>query len=155
MISTITQVSQGNALSFWTNFDISKLRNAGHKLQFVEPQQGHYITYSKIEIVGIDPEILFWESLVVCYVLGASPLLPVLVGFLNHISNKFLIDKIVMLKNRVTLLWFESIDTYNKVLMQRVYQFDKKPLIVKPWHKDYQRRRSKGWPFGYNCQILT
>lgn len=71
----------------------------------------------------------------------ASPPFPVLMGFIKRIWSEFVIDKIVMLRNGVILVRFNSIDTRDKVLVQGVYQFDKKRLIVKSWHKDFQKEK--------------
>ena len=57
-----------------------------------------------------------------------------------------LIDKIVMLKNGVVLVRFDSKETRDRVLQQGCYQFDKKPFIVKPWHKDFQKKRIEALP---------
>lgn len=46
-----------------------------------------------------------------------------------------------MLKNGVILVRFDSIDTRDEVLMQGLYQFDKEPFIVKPWHEDFQKEK--------------
>jgi len=92
-------LNQGTNPSLWANFDISKLRNAGHKLEYIKPQIEGTLNYTKICTEDIDPEVKYWESAVACYVLGSSPPFSVLTGFVKRIWHDLLIDKIVMLWN--------------------------------------------------------
>jgi len=39
------------------------------------------------------------------------------------------------------LVRFDSVEKRDKVLLHGCYQFDKKPFIVKPWHKDFQKEK--------------
>ena len=134
-------LNQGTNPSLWANFDISKLRNAGHKLEYIKPQIEGTLNYTKICTEDIDPEVKCWESAVACYVLGSSPPFSVLIGFVKRIWHDLLIDKIVMLRNGVVLVRFDSVETRDKVLQQGCYQFEKKLFIFKPWHKDFQKEK--------------
>ena len=107
--------NQGNN-SVWAKFDISKLRNARHRLEVIQPHIEGIMTYTKIVEDDIDPEVKYWESVVACYVLGASPLLSVLTGFSKRIWNELLIDRIIMLKNGVVLAQFDYKETRDRAL---------------------------------------
>ncbi|KAJ8430197.1 hypothetical protein Cgig2_006705 [Carnegiea gigantea] len=59
-VDPIPTGTPNNSASFWANFDISKLRNYGHKLNFVPPQTEGAVTYTKIEPEDIEPEVKYW-----------------------------------------------------------------------------------------------
>lgn len=50
----------------------------------------------KIDFEGIIDEVHFWESAVICFVLGANPHLHVMEGYVKRIWKDLSIDKIVM-----------------------------------------------------------
>ena len=50
------------------------------------------------------------------------------------------------------LLDLNSMEMRDKVLQQGYYQLYKKPFIVKPWHKDFQKEKIEFVPVWYNCQ---
>lgn len=88
------------------NFDINKVLNAGFKLD--PPTLHGESSIIEIELEEIEYEIIYWKSTVVCYVLGAHPPFKVLKGFLQRLWAKHGINKIVMLKNGIILVRFDS-----------------------------------------------
>jgi len=107
---------EGNLNSFWPNFDVSKLRNAGHKLEYIQLQIHNEVKFTKIVLEDAESEIKYWESVVVRYVLGASPPFSVLEGFIHRIWADYSIKKIVLMRNGLILVKFDSIDTKDIVL---------------------------------------
>ncbi|MCD7467480.1 hypothetical protein HAX54_004934 [Datura stramonium] len=79
--------------SIWDNFDISKVSNAGFKLDFVAPDKHGEIPICEIALEDISSEVLFWENSKVCYVLGANPPFSVLNGFIQRQWAKHGINK--------------------------------------------------------------
>lgn len=61
----------------WDEFDVTKLRNAGAKLQFRQPDMKKGQKIGRIELSDVEPEIQYWQSAVICYILGANPPFPV------------------------------------------------------------------------------
>ncbi|KAJ8439608.1 hypothetical protein Cgig2_017175 [Carnegiea gigantea] len=55
---------EGNLNSFWENFDISKLRNAAHKLEYIQSQIHNEVKFAKIVLEDVEYEIKYWESAV-------------------------------------------------------------------------------------------
>ena len=88
-----------------------------------------------IEIDDIQDEIDFWNSAVVCYVVGANPPVHVMEGYFRRIWRNFKVDKVVMVKKGVFLVRFMTMEARDKMLTGH-YFFDKKPLIVRPWSVD-------------------
>jgi len=52
-------LSYSPPLSIWANFDISKLQNVGHKLNFVQPKHDNGISFTEIEIEDVVPEVRY------------------------------------------------------------------------------------------------
>ncbi|KAJ8437767.1 hypothetical protein Cgig2_024071 [Carnegiea gigantea] len=99
------------------------------------------MVYTKIEKEDVVSKISYWESAVACYVLGASPLLSVLNGFIKRIWAEVSIEKIVRLRNGIVLVRFDSEQTRDEVIQHACYHFVSKPFIVKPQHKNIQQEK--------------
>ncbi|KAL2934330.1 hypothetical protein RDABS01_017449 [Bienertia sinuspersici] len=84
----------------------------------------------------IRPEIDYWKSSVVGYVIGANPPGNVMEGFLRRIWKNFDIDKVVTIKKGMFLIRFGCIEERDRVLSMECPFFDSKPMILKPWTED-------------------
>lgn len=62
-------------ISIWDNFEISKTLNVGFKLEYIAPKNTGESQIVEIKYEDIESEIEFWKNIIVCYVLGAYPLL--------------------------------------------------------------------------------
>ncbi|XP_021863901.1 uncharacterized protein [Spinacia oleracea] len=89
----------------------------------------------KITQDDICDEIQFWESSVVCFVLGENPPSHVIEGFVRRIWGKMGVDKVAALGNGVHIVRFTTLENRDKVLNLGYQYFNKKPFIVKPWEK--------------------
>ncbi|XP_074315123.1 uncharacterized protein LOC141651302 [Silene latifolia] len=81
----------------------------------------------------IEPELEFWDTAVVCYVLGGNPPWELLEGFVRKLWSAYKIDKISFLPNGVFLVRFMTKECQSLVLQQGFPMFDNKPLVVKQW----------------------
>ncbi|KAM3308578.1 hypothetical protein P3S67_010322 [Capsicum chacoense] len=124
--------------SIWVNFDISKVSNAGFKLEFVSPLKAGEDKVCEIDVDDISTELEYWKNTIVCYVLGAHPPFSVLNSYIQRKWGKHGVSKVSMLKNGITLVKFDSQTGMNEVLREGIYHFDNKPLIVKAWHEDME-----------------
>lgn len=86
-----------------------------------------------ISMKDIIDEIHFWESAVVCFVMGANPPLNVIEGYVNRIWKNLLIDKIGMIRKGVFLVRLMEQHHKNEACDSSGILFDNKPFIVKPW----------------------
>ena len=95
---------------------------------------GKRITQIEKEDVAI--EIEYWQSAVLCSVLGSNPPFEVMKGYINRIWSNFEIDKILMIKKGLFLNRFANLQ--DKILVENwgVYYFDKKSFIVKGWNQE-------------------
>uniref|UniRef100_A0A803PLB3 Reverse transcriptase domain-containing protein n=1 Tax=Cannabis sativa TaxID=3483 RepID=A0A803PLB3_CANSA len=93
-----------------------------------------YATQSKVKITAddIQEDVDFWNSSIVCYVLGANPPLTVLEGFARRIW-KDKIDKVGMISYGIFLIRFFNIEERNSVLNGGYTFFNKRPIIMKHW----------------------
>ncbi|XP_059293843.1 uncharacterized protein LOC132046996 isoform X1 [Lycium ferocissimum] len=124
--------------SVWDNFSITKISNAGFKLDYVAPELHEEVPVCEIDLENISSEILYWKNVIVCYVLGAHPPFSVLNGFVQRQWAKHGINKVSMLKNEIVLVRFESEIGKNEVLQGGIYHFDNKSFIVKAWNPDME-----------------
>ena len=90
--------------------------------------------YAKIETEDVALEIEYWQSAVICPVLGANPPLEVVEGFFRRIWKTLAIDKICLVKRGVFLVRFTNLGDQLSVVQKGVYYFDKKPVIVRAWN---------------------
>lgn len=90
----------------------------------------------KIELKDIQPEIDFWSSSVICYVIGANPPIHVMDGFVRRIWKSKGVDRVAMIKIGMYIVKFFAIDKRDEVLAQSMIFFDNKPFIVKAWEQD-------------------
>lgn len=98
--------------SIWDNFDIINISIAGFKLEYISPEiHGESSIASNIE---------YWRTAVISYVLGAPPSPPplpqVIQGFIQRLWKKHGTNKMVMLKNGINLVRFETMEGKNEVL---------------------------------------
>ncbi|XP_056691804.1 uncharacterized protein [Spinacia oleracea] len=89
-----------------------------------------------IELDDIQEEVDYWNSALICAVLGANPPLSVIEGFFRRVWKDFGVDKVVLIEHGVYLVRFFIMENRDKILDINRPTFDKKPVICKPWHKD-------------------
>ncbi|XP_074305233.1 uncharacterized protein LOC141640282 [Silene latifolia] len=81
----------------------------------------------------VQPEIEYWSTAVVCYVLGGNPPWARLSGFITNLWGKYKFDKVSFPPNGAFLVHFPTLECRNLVLKQGFPMFENKPLVVKPW----------------------
>ncbi|XP_062073377.1 uncharacterized protein LOC133777697 [Humulus lupulus] len=88
----------------------------------------------KIELEDIEEEINYWQSVIVCYVIGANPPLHVLERFVRRIWKHHGVDKVGTLSHGVFIVRFQNMEDRDKVINVGYIFLDKKPLIMKRWN---------------------
>lgn len=74
--------------SIWDKFDISKVLNAGFKLDYVAPEMQGETPITVIELGDTESKIIYWKTGVACYVLGAHLSFDVVNGYIWRIWSK-------------------------------------------------------------------
>ena len=90
----------------------------------------------KISYEDIADETTFWETSVVCYVLGVNPSLHVIDDFVKRIWNPLHIDKMCTVAKGVFLVRLKTQEALTVARDSNRILFYKKPFIVKPWFKN-------------------
>ena len=98
-----------------------------------EPKSGNP---PSIDLDDIIDEIAYWESAMICYVLGANPPLKVMEGFVHRKWKHHGLDKLVGIGKGIFLARFHDKNNMLKIYNGDHIFFDSKPLIMKPWNPD-------------------
>lgn len=102
-------------------------------LEYIPPAVVNGKSIGLIEARDMESEVAFWESSIACYVLGENPPITVMEGFIRRIWGNHGIERVVAKGEGVFIVRFESTIERDEVLAKRVYFFDKKPMVMKPW----------------------
>lgn len=73
--------------------------------------------------------------------LGSNPPQNVMEGYFNRIWGKLGIDLVAQVQRGVFLVRFHTTESRTKVVEEGVQMFDRKPVIVKPWHPDIELKK--------------
>ncbi|XP_074283428.1 uncharacterized protein LOC141607978 [Silene latifolia] len=87
----------------------------------------------QLTVEDVASEIQYWDTVVVCYVLGSNPPRELVSGFVKKIWGVYKFDKISFFPNGVFLVRFPTKECQSLVLQQGFSMYDNKPLVVKPW----------------------
>lgn len=106
------------------------------KLQFLEPiiREGKKIAQVNVEEVKC--QSANWSSDVICMVVGANPPVAVFEGFIKRVCGHLGISQVVRLAMGMTMVKFNDDATRDSVLENGMLQFDRKPVIIRPWTTD-------------------
>ncbi|KAL2938398.1 hypothetical protein RDABS01_021847 [Bienertia sinuspersici] len=95
----------------------------------------------QITLEDVQPEIDYWQSSIVTYVIGANPPAVVMEGFLRRIWSKFGVDKVIGLQKGLFMVRFTAMENRDKILSRERPFFDSKPMVIKPCHPDMDLTR--------------
>ncbi|KAL2924434.1 Endoribonuclease Dicer-like protein 2a, partial [Bienertia sinuspersici] len=104
----------------------------------------------------VQPEIDFWQSSVVAFVIGASPPIQVMEGFIRRIWKQYGVDKVISLPKGMFMIRLNTMENRDKILQHEKPFFDSKPMILKPWRRTWTlcRMRLKKFPYGCNLEKI-
>uniref|UniRef100_A0A803NLK2 Reverse transcriptase domain-containing protein n=1 Tax=Cannabis sativa TaxID=3483 RepID=A0A803NLK2_CANSA len=89
----------------------------------------------KITMDDKEEEIFFWNSSIVCYVLGANLPLSILEGFARQIW-KDKVDKVGLLSFGIFIIRFTTIEDRDTILNGGYTFFNNRPVIMNSWDPD-------------------
>ena len=95
--------------------------------------QGNTSNIVKITFDDIKDEIRYWDTVVVCYVLGVNPPLHVIDGFVRRIWKDLDIEKVGMVRKGVFIVKLNDTIARDIACELSGILFDKRPFIIKPW----------------------
>lgn len=95
----------------------------------------------KITEEDVEEEITFWNSAIVCYVLGANPPMNIIEGFFRRVwAGK--VDRVGSPRHGIFIVRFNSVEIRDDVLQKGVVFFNKRPVIMKPWDAEVSLTKS-------------
>ncbi|CAO2830747.1 unnamed protein product [Amaranthus hypochondriacus] len=90
----------------------------------------------------IEDEIKYWETAVVCFVVGSNPPLHIIDEFIRRIWKDLDIDTVGIVDSGVFLVLLKSIEDIYKAYEANGVLFDNKPFIIKPWRPEMPTDKS-------------
>ena len=108
--------------------------NEGTELQYIPSTTVNGTICTQIENADVIDEIQYWQSAVLCTVMGANPPFEVMKGYFKRIWANFDIDKIMYVRKGVFLVRFVHLQDKIVVEKRGCYFFDSKPMLVKGWN---------------------
>ncbi|VFQ86461.1 unnamed protein product [Cuscuta campestris] len=76
----------------------------------------------------------YWDSALVCCILGANPPLEIVKGFLNRIWKTYGIDDVSFLKEGQFIVRFKKEEDRDEIIKRKYYYMDNKPVYVQIWY---------------------
>ena len=67
----------------------------GTTLEFIPVLVLNGVKCEKVDVEDIEDEITYWQNAVICYLLGASPPISIIEGFIKRIWRDYAITKVV------------------------------------------------------------
>ena len=95
----------------------------------------------QISIDDVNPEIEYWNSAVICYILGVKPPFRIIEGFIRRMWGKFGVEKIAMMDNGVFVVRFRTVECKQKAVEMEPILDDRKPVIVTDWTPDFDLQK--------------
>ncbi|XP_062114154.1 uncharacterized protein LOC133825192 [Humulus lupulus] len=127
---------QTSAHRQWQQFTASKLSFSDQKLEFTEPLFRDGQKYARVDVEEVKVQPANWSSVVICMVLGANPPMAVFEGFIKRVWGHLGIAQIARMTMGLTMVKFNDDATRDHVLENGILQFDRKPVIIRPWTAD-------------------
>ncbi|VFQ95590.1 unnamed protein product [Cuscuta campestris] len=76
----------------------------------------------------------YWDTALICCILGANPPLDVVKGFLSRIWRTYAIDDISFFKEGQFIVRFNKEEDRDEILKRKYYYMDNKPVFVQKWY---------------------
>ncbi|XP_030502339.1 uncharacterized protein LOC115717493 [Cannabis sativa] len=130
------ELFQESAKSLWQSFAKEKVTSRDSKLSFTEPLFQDGVKIAQVDVEEVREQSESWNSAVICMILGANPPLTVFEGFLKRVWGHLGIVQIARMSKGLVMVKFQDEVTRDEVLEAGVLQFDRKPVIVRPWTTD-------------------
>ncbi|XP_062100338.1 uncharacterized protein LOC133806230 [Humulus lupulus] len=127
---------QSESQLHWQQFCSNTLSFSEPKLEFTEPLYRNGQKLAQVDVEEVRIQSANWSSAVVCMVLGANPPMAVFEGFIQRVWDHLGIAQISRMTLGLTLVKFNDEATRDHVLENGVLQFDRKPIIMRPWTTD-------------------
>ena len=82
--------------------------NEGTALEFIPINEINGTKCAQLNEANIEEKVIYWQSAMICCVLGANPPYEVIAGYIRRIWSDFAIDKVLLIKKGLYLVWFNE-----------------------------------------------
>ncbi|XP_062114133.1 uncharacterized protein LOC133825166 [Humulus lupulus] len=101
-----------------------------------KPESEDGMKIAQVDLEEVIMQAANWSSAVICMVLGANPPMAVFEGFIKRIWGHLEIAQVARMTMGLIMVRFNDDATRDQVLESGVLQFDRKPVIIRPWITD-------------------
>ncbi|KAJ8427400.1 hypothetical protein Cgig2_027950 [Carnegiea gigantea] len=108
----------------------------GATLKCIPTKTINGVKCAKIDKEDVLPEIAYWQTAILCMVMGANHPFGVIEGFIHRIWKDKAINKIVLVRKDVYMVRFLNEKDKLEVIHKGLYYFDNKPFLVKQWNPE-------------------
>ncbi|VFR03444.1 unnamed protein product [Cuscuta campestris] len=103
------------------------------KLQLIPATEVNGMLVAKLTKEDVIESKDYWNSTLVCCILGANPPIEVVKGFINRVWKSYPMDDISVLKEGQFLVTFRKEEDMKEIVKRRYYFFDNKPMYIQQW----------------------
>uniref|UniRef100_A0A803QD36 DUF4283 domain-containing protein n=1 Tax=Cannabis sativa TaxID=3483 RepID=A0A803QD36_CANSA len=128
--------SPNSAKKNWESFIRGKTLNRDQRLLFTKPLIRDGIKITQVDLEEVCEEENCWKSAIICKVLGANPPITIFKGFIKRVWGHLGVVQVSKMSMGLIMVWFRDEATRDQVLEVGVVQFDKNPVIIRPWSAD-------------------
>uniref|UniRef100_A0A803PLV2 Reverse transcriptase domain-containing protein n=1 Tax=Cannabis sativa TaxID=3483 RepID=A0A803PLV2_CANSA len=122
------------------------MENWADEVDFQSSAQKHWAKLNEGQRINVSEQAQEWNSVVVCMVMGVNPPFSMFEEFVKRIWGYLGIEQVVRMNQGLTIVKFKDKATRDLVLESGTVQFDKKPMIVRPWTQDLDTVSTIGKP---------
>ena len=105
--------------------------DSGMGLKHITAKAVNGLKCAQLSLEDVEDEISYWQTAILCTVLGANPPYEIIKRYIARIWAEFSIDKILMIQKGVFLVRFENLKDKEAVVKRGIYFFHSKPFVVK------------------------
>ncbi|CAI9095384.1 OLC1v1031323C1 [Oldenlandia corymbosa var. corymbosa] len=120
--------------SIWENFDAKRFKSAAVPLDYYELEDKDGKKIAKVQEKDLMPEIDYWKSSVLSFVLGASLPFKVMDAFYRRLWKHIGVDKVLVLPNGLYVIHFKTFEVAGEAVKEPITYLGSNPVIIKPWN---------------------
>ena len=124
------QQLNSNVGNVWSNSLFGHLHKEGLDFTTNTNKSADKDDVIKITSEDVDPEIKYWQSAIVCYILGVKPPFRIIEGFIRRVWGKYGVVKVAMMNNGVFVVRFKTVEDKMKGMQGGSILYDRKPVIM-------------------------
>jgi len=110
----------------------------GVGLDFVPANVANGTPIASLNHEDVSPELAYWNSSVLCTVLGSNPPYEIIKSFIKKLWAQYEIDQIIQVRKGLFLVRFVHLNDKISAEKRGFHFFGNKPFVVKGWNADLE-----------------